>query len=77
MDDECRVVEGGTFFTRHLGCLSRDSRRPLFLVCLVADRSRGNGAGWGERERVHVGDRITNSMGAFVPVLVRLGGCND
>lgn len=45
MDDECRVVEGGTFFTRHLGCLSRDSRRPLFLVCLVAGRSRGNGAG--------------------------------
>lgn len=77
MDDECRVAEGGTFFTRHLGCLSRDSRRPLFLVCLVADRSRGNGAGWGERERVRVGDRTTNSMGAFVPVLVRLGGCND
>lgn len=43
MDDECRVVEGGTFFTRHLGCLSRDSRRPLFLVWLVAGRSRGNG----------------------------------
>lgn len=52
MDDECRVVEGGTFFTRHLGCLSRDSRRPLFLVCLVAGRSRGNGWSWvgGERE---------------------------
>lgn len=50
MDDECRVAEGGTFFTRHLGCLSRDSRRPLFLVRLDAGRSRGNGAGW-ERER--------------------------
>jgi len=49
---------------------------PFFLFALSLIAAEGMELG-GERERVHVGDRITNSMGAFVPVLVRLGGCND
>lgn len=46
----------------------------LFALSLVAAEEMELGGG---KERVRVGDRTTNSMGAFVPVLVRLGGCND
>lgn len=49
---------------------------PFFLFALSLVAAEGMELGGG-RERVHVGDRIANSMGAFVPVLVRLGGCND
>lgn len=78
MDDECRVAEGGTFFTRRWDVCLEIVEGPFFLFGLSLVAAEGmDGAGWGERERVRVGDRTTNSMGAFVPVLVRLGGCND
>lgn len=76
MDDECRVVEGGTFFTRRWGVCLEVVEGPFFLFALSLVAAEGMELGGG-RERVHVGDRIANSMGAFVPVLVRLGGCND
>lgn len=49
----------------------------LFALSLIAAEGMEMGRGERGRESIHVGDRIANSMGAFVPVLVRLGGCND
>lgn len=78
MDDEYRVVEGWNFFTRRWDVCLEIVEGPLFLFGLSLVAAEGMELGGGrERERVRVGDRTANSMGAFVPVLVRLGGCND
>lgn len=79
MDDECRVAEGWTFFTWRWGVCLEIVEGPFFLFALSLIAAEGMEMGRGERgrESIHVGDRIANSMGAFVPVLVRLGGCND
>lgn len=77
MDDEYRVVEGWNFFTRRWSFCLEIVEGPFFLFGLSLVAAEGMELGGGGRERVRVGDRTTNSMGAFVPVLVRLGGCND